>query len=81
MAAWSAGDFNADGFVDGLDFIIWNDNKFTSSDQAGSNALLTGRPVRLVDTGLRETDERTKRRLFTGTDDTESWLPLGGPVV
>ncbi|GAG87947.1 unnamed protein product, partial [marine sediment metagenome] len=52
VAAWSSGDFNADGFVDGLDFIIWNDNKFTSSDQAGSGALVTGRLVRLVDTGV-----------------------------
>ena len=26
-----AGDFNLDGFVDGLDFIIWNANKFSST--------------------------------------------------
>ena len=29
---WSHGDFNGDGVVDGQDFILWNGNKFTSSD-------------------------------------------------
>ncbi|GAH09253.1 unnamed protein product, partial [marine sediment metagenome] len=43
LAAWCAGDFNADGVVDGLDFTIWNDNKFQSS--AGSMTQIdTSRP-------------------------------------
>jgi hypothetical protein len=25
------GDFNADGFIDGTDFVEWNDNRFMSS--------------------------------------------------
>ena len=33
-AAWTAGDFNGDGSVDGLDFVIWNSSKFQSSDEA-----------------------------------------------
>lgn len=28
---WSGGDFNADGVVDGADFIAWNENKFQSA--------------------------------------------------
>jgi hypothetical protein len=30
-AAWCKGDFNADGVVDGQDFIAWNTNKFQSA--------------------------------------------------
>jgi hypothetical protein len=33
---WSLGDLNADGFTDGLDFIIWNEFKFMSSDGASA---------------------------------------------
>ena len=29
-SAYLIGDANLDGFVDGLDFIVWNDNKFTN---------------------------------------------------
>ena len=36
VAAWCAGDFNADGIVDGLDFIDWNENKFTMSGDAAA---------------------------------------------
>ncbi len=32
VAAWCAGDFNADGAVDVSDFNIWNANKFTAAD-------------------------------------------------
>ena len=29
---WNFGDFDGDGFTDGVDFIQWNQNKFSSSD-------------------------------------------------
>jgi hypothetical protein len=35
VAAWSRGDFNATGTVDGSDFGIWNTNKFLSLGETG----------------------------------------------
>jgi len=34
VAAWCAGDFDATGFVDGSDFLIWNGLKFNTSAAA-----------------------------------------------
>ena len=36
VVTWCGGDFNADGLVDGLDFILWNANKFMSSDSVSA---------------------------------------------
>ncbi len=48
VAAWCNGDFNADGAIGGQDFIIWSENKFTSSDgvtavpEPGTGVFLVG---------------------------------------
>ncbi|HEY6565781.1 MAG TPA: hypothetical protein VIY86_14930, partial [Pirellulaceae bacterium] len=36
QAAWSAGDYDASGIVDGSDYNLWNANKFTSAGRAAT---------------------------------------------